>query len=189
MEPASPARRGPTIGCDAPSAVAVYCSSRRNYYVVRDAARAMGSRREGPAGGNLRSFRCFGGSCLPHRGHFGVLWQLSRSPKIVASIFGSSGCTSPIPVSGRPPHVAAPSSRLFSLQSTLTGHLFTLYNESATVANDVAMTPDLSGSSAPPKFAESAWANVSPLHGPTKGFGEVLTVQNARISGSAVHYG
>jgi hypothetical protein len=62
MEPASPARRGPTIGCDAPSAVAVCCSSRESYYVVRDAARTTESRREGPAAGNLPSFSacCFG---------------------------------------------------------------------------------------------------------------------------------
>jgi hypothetical protein len=90
-EPASRAREGPAIGCDAPSAVALGGSSRDGDYVVCNGSALSSRVVEGRAGGNLRSFRCYGGSCLPASGHFGQLCQcqLSGYPSIVASIFGS----------------------------------------------------------------------------------------------------
>jgi hypothetical protein len=96
MEPASPARRGPTIGCDAPSAVA-------RCFPPRDVSRreraitsfAVAARYE-VASSRVQRVVIWGRPFLL-RGHFGDLWQLSKSPKIVASIFGSSEHTSPTP--------------------------------------------------------------------------------------------
>lgn len=126
-EPASAARRGPTIGCDAPSAVARSGQSREGDYVVCRGSALWSRVVEGPAGGNLRSFRCYGGSCLPASGHFGQLCQLSGTPASSVYFWISRRTTA------HHTHVAAPSEPLPPLLCTLTGCLFTLYTEYATM--------------------------------------------------------